>query len=485
MIGRIHKRGRKVGGLMRYLFGPGKREEHIEPRIVSGWLDPSELQPVVNADGVRDFRPLIGELEKPVIGADVDFAKRVWHCSLRNAGEDWILTDTEWDGIAREVMSAVGLSGDGEKPGVRWVAVRHNDDHIHIVATLVREDGRIEKAWNDQYKLRAVCQELERKYGLVSTAPADRTAPRRPALAEISKAERAGRKETWRDQLRREVRIAVAASKTPEEFIQRLRGAGVMVKVRHSSIDPAEMTGYAVALPGHKSRGGELVYYSGGNLAADLSLPKLRQRWDTPNSATLGAEAGSASRGGREERTRLLHQAQMMVDRATEEITCGGSTGWKTTGSLASASSDIVATVVKAHSGAGDSRLWSAAEGLDRAVREPHGRPVSEVSAARRLRAVSQQLAQAGRLSGHSDREAARRLMHSLARLSDSVAELRRAQQRLHQADDALRASVVLREHAATGPQSDASAPSPAAGRSVTAPRTPVPQQRQQYPRSR
>ena len=99
----------------------------------------------------------------------------------------------------------------------------------------------------------------------------------------------------------------------------------------------------------------------------------------------------------------------------------------------------------------GNGLLWAAAEALDRSARQPYARPVPDTSAARRLRAVSQQLAQAGRLSGHGDRQAAWRLMNSLARLSDSVAELRRAQQRLHQAEDTLRASVVLREHAAAG----------------------------------
>src|ERR1700726_4018989 len=121
MIGRIHKRGSKVGGLMRYLFGLGKREEHIEPRIVSGWVGPSELEPAVTAKGERDFRRLIAELEQPVVTAGGESAKRVWHCSLRNAATDRTLTDTEWDGIARAVMSAVGLAGDGEAPGVRWV----------------------------------------------------------------------------------------------------------------------------------------------------------------------------------------------------------------------------------------------------------------------------------------------------------------------------------------------------------------------------
>jgi hypothetical protein len=26
-----------VGGLLRYLFGPGKREEHVRPRVMAAW----------------------------------------------------------------------------------------------------------------------------------------------------------------------------------------------------------------------------------------------------------------------------------------------------------------------------------------------------------------------------------------------------------------------------------------------------------------
>jgi hypothetical protein len=63
---------------------------------------------------------------------------------------------------------------------VRWVAVRHADDHIHIAATLVRQDGRTEWARNDYRHVRAAAMDLERRFGLQSTAPADGTAARRP-----------------------------------------------------------------------------------------------------------------------------------------------------------------------------------------------------------------------------------------------------------------------------------------------------------------
>jgi hypothetical protein len=39
------------------------------------------------------------------------------------------------------------------------------------------------------------------------------------------------------------------------------------------------VTGYAVGLPHHRGRDG-VIWYGGGKLAADLTLPKLRGRWD-------------------------------------------------------------------------------------------------------------------------------------------------------------------------------------------------------------
>jgi hypothetical protein len=39
------------------------------------------------------------------------------------------------------------------------------------------------------------------------------------------------------------------------------------------------VTGYAVGLPHHTTKDGGIVWYGGGKLAADLTLPKLRHRW--------------------------------------------------------------------------------------------------------------------------------------------------------------------------------------------------------------
>jgi hypothetical protein len=133
--------------------------------------------------------------------------------------------------------------------------------------------------WNDFYRVRDACRDAERRFGLRSTAPADRTAARRATRAETEQAIRRGWAEAPRATLRREVSTAAAGSGTEQEFFARLGQAGVLVRKRYSTTHPSEVTGYAVGLPHHTASDGGVVWYGGGKLAADLTLPKLRTRW--------------------------------------------------------------------------------------------------------------------------------------------------------------------------------------------------------------
>jgi hypothetical protein len=138
---------------------------------------------------------------------------------MRAALEDQMLSDDEWADIAHEVMHCTGLSPYGqEDEAVRWIAVRHGDDHIHIVAMLARQDGGKPSLSWERYKVRAACLAAEQRYGLRSTAPADRTAARRPTRAENEKAARRGLDETPRITLRRQVITAAASSNSEQEF---------------------------------------------------------------------------------------------------------------------------------------------------------------------------------------------------------------------------------------------------------------------------
>jgi hypothetical protein len=279
VIGKV-LRGRNVRRLLYYLYGPGLANEHADPHLVAGFGDPAELEPERRSDGTWDFRRLTGLLEQPLVAvAGPGYDQPVWHCAIRAAPEDPVLSDAEWAQVAGRVMHRTGLAPADDELGVRWVAVRHAADHIHLVATLARQDGTRPKIWNDYYRVREACQEAERRFRLRRTAPADRTAARRATRAETEQAARHGWAEPARVMLRRAVCTAAAAAGSEQEFFAQLRAAGVLIHERRSTVNPGEVTGYAVGLPGHTARDGGVVWYGGGKLAADLTLPKLRARW--------------------------------------------------------------------------------------------------------------------------------------------------------------------------------------------------------------
>ncbi|MBT8227492.1 MAG: relaxase, partial [Dactylosporangium sp.] len=282
MIPNIAPRGTRVGGLLRYLYGAGKREEHVNPHLVTAWDGArplSVLEPAIGVGGKRDVRNLATLLQQPVRAGRNPPANPVWHCSLRLHPTDRVLTDQQWAHIAQEIMAATGLAPYGDGRAVRWVAVRHGADHIHLVATLVRQDRRTVWGRNDRWRVQAACRDLEERYGLYRVGPTDRTAHKRPHHIEVHKARRIGQREPARNRLRREVRYAAAVSASAQEFFALLAAAGVQVRLRHSTVNPEQITGYAVAVDGHTTAAGRPVWYGGGRLAPDLTLPQLRTRW--------------------------------------------------------------------------------------------------------------------------------------------------------------------------------------------------------------
>src|SRR5947207_5977032 len=216
VIGKV-LRGTDARRLLYYLYGPGQANEHTDPHLVAGFYDPAELEPERRPSGSPDLRRLAGLLAQPlaVLGSHTG-DKPVWHCSVRAAPEDRTLSDGEWAQVAAQIMHCTGVASQGDELGVRWVAIRHAGDHIHIVATLARQDGGKPRIWNDFYRVREACQDAERRFGLRPTAPADRTAARRGTRAETEHAARRGWNEAPRAALRREVCIAAAGAGTEQ-----------------------------------------------------------------------------------------------------------------------------------------------------------------------------------------------------------------------------------------------------------------------------
>jgi hypothetical protein len=361
----------------------------------------------------------------------------VWHCSMRAAPDDTMLSDDEWAQIACDVMNRTGLSPSGqEDDAVRWVAIRHGDDHVHIVAMLARQDGRRPRVRNDRYRVREACLAAEERYGLRRTAPADRTAARRASRAESEKASRRGLSEAPRVTLRRLVGRAAAAAADEQEFFARLRRSGVLVRTRSSARHPGQITGYAVALPGDTGKGGEPVWYGGGKLAADLTLPKLRHRWG--GSGRSADDPFTAA-----ERGAVWEHAARAADRAAAQVRMLAGTDPASAADAAWATAD---TLHAAAAALGSRVLRDAADAYDRAARAPFGRIPVPTPAGDALRRAARLLSAYGYLtSDPSFRPIV--LITRLAALVEAVAVLRQTQDRAAQTAGALGAHEWL--HAA------------------------------------
>ncbi|MCX4659152.1 relaxase/mobilization nuclease domain-containing protein [Streptomyces uncialis] len=298
MIPRIHKRGKHTIGLLHYLYGPGTHEEHTDPHLVASW-DGNAPDPGRADDFAATIKDLQRLLDQPLHNIDERDRprKHVWHLSVRNAPTDRILTDDEWGEIARRMVAATGIDDpDKNGAGCRWAAVRHADDHIHIIATLAQEDGYKPDLDHDAARSQAEARLLEAEYGLRRLTAGDGTAAQRPTSAERHKAAREQRERTPREELRETVRRAVAGADGEAEFFDRLAAAGLLVRRR---IAPSgDLLGYTVALPDDRNKDNEPVFYSGSKLAPDLSLPRIRERWATTGTGEPGQEPDPQAASG-------------------------------------------------------------------------------------------------------------------------------------------------------------------------------------------
>ena len=188
--------------------------------------------------------------------------------------------------IAAEIMDRTGLSRHREEgKGVRWVAVRN---------TTARTTSTSPRRWPARTAAgpgwTTTSTGLARPCGISrrNTAcrwwpgPTGRPRTGRPG-PEREKADRAGRAEPARVTLQRQVAATAAGARSEPEFFAAPGRRGLLVRLRHSTHNPGEVTGYAVGLPGDTAATGGQIWYGGGKLAADLSLPvSTRSSWPHP-----------------------------------------------------------------------------------------------------------------------------------------------------------------------------------------------------------
>jgi hypothetical protein len=243
--------------------------------------------------------------------------------------------------------------------------------------------------------------------------------------------------------LRRAVHAAAAGAGSEEEFFTRLEAAGVLVRKRFSQRDPGQVTGYAVAKQGHVNGQGAPVWFGGGKLAADLTLPKLRRWWLSAGRAST-AHARPGAWLGAEERCHIWDGASNTAAWAAHTIRSYAFTDPAAAADAAWAASDalhVAADIL------GSRTLWQAADSYARAARCGFGRIPRPTPTGNRLRATARLLALAATV-GDEDQAEVLMLVARLAELAVAVAELRDAQRHGAQASAARAAAERL--HAAT-----------------------------------
>ena len=146
MIAKI-TRGQNPGDIGAYLHGPGHSNEHkftLGSKTYPGGI---VMASNIGMEGHTDPKVWAGELRKAA-KTRAEIKNPIWQTSLRLAEQDRTLDNSAWADIAQTFAEGMGFA---EHP---WVAVRHGDDHIHIVTSRVNDGvrGRIAR----KFTLRAL-----------------------------------------------------------------------------------------------------------------------------------------------------------------------------------------------------------------------------------------------------------------------------------------------------------------------------------------
>lgn len=312
MIANVTK-GRSVYGLINYLVGPGRWNEHTQPMVVAGSRELAsmyDIDPTVGwssldvwslATQLDQHRREQSELDLADDRSDKKAARgtqrprHVYHVSLSLRADEGKLGDDRWATIVTDYVRGMGFSG------CEWVAVHHGqstagNDHVHLVVNLVRADGKWASTREDFRRSMRVSRELERKHGLrpLRDSDQDRGLPgfkpaeqhQRVRTATADGAERVTyiRTEPQRVTLERLVRMAASSAASEHEFVRNLWRLGAVTSVRYADGGRSQITGYAVALK-DVLEGTRQIWQSGSKLAPDLSLPELRKRWSADDAS--------------------------------------------------------------------------------------------------------------------------------------------------------------------------------------------------------
>lgn len=337
-------RGGRMAGLMVYLAGGGRANEHTNQHVIAGHdvVTQASGYEALTTDAALDLanvmeqpsRVFDTEVLAPSKVYDPDSGEHigtemvdahVWHASLAIKADEGKLSDAMWADIARDFVNEMGFVDEDGAKSNRWVAVRHGgskggNDHIHIVVNLVSEDGSKANVWQDYHRSQKVVNGLEKKYnlevlesrekgaGLAGDKPAEQ---RRAATAESDV--------TMRDELRRRLRGAVAGSTDERSFIDAAKQNRVLVRPRFAQNDTSKVVGYSAALALDNTAGEpkQPVWYAPSKLDRTLGLTRLRASWGVDEVTPAALQGWTATqvelREGRAEVAKSIRRETILT----------------------------------------------------------------------------------------------------------------------------------------------------------------------------
>lgn len=325
-IVKVSGRGTDMGGLMRYLYGPGESDEHTNQHMIagspevrfafSGRLSRSEATKLgrvlesswreqmaeanmlagIGAGGVSRASLRRTDHEATPEGVPDSTKEHVYHLIVSlPPGKNW--TDEQFATVAGEYVKRLGFN-DGEEDdlGCRWWAVRHGqsrngNEHVHIAVNLIREDGRRARVPDHDFRrVQEIRVELERELEFVAPLH-DAVRGRAQSLPAYTMGEQkrtqiAGALAPDRVLLQQHLRAAFVGSETEAEWIERAVDApGVELSVTRWKEGGRETA------TGYSARIGEGRWFKASELSPDLTLGRMRSAWDANETVESRARA--------------------------------------------------------------------------------------------------------------------------------------------------------------------------------------------------
>jgi Relaxase/Mobilisation nuclease domain len=233
-------RGGSMGGLVGYVGGKGRRNEHVNSRVITGSAS-VQLRTgyrVVSIESPGARRELTALLDAPHLEsgreAPVPVKDRagkrigtrdghVWHCSLSLPANEPI-TDASATDIAQRFIEQMKLDE------CEWAAIRHDGKpskpHLHLVVNVVKPDGRLASTNRDYSRAQSACARITSDLGLTELQGQQRHLPKGEQTQGIAARPLTGRYKRLHNKIAKAASTAVGVEQLPAQ----LKWQGVLWK---------------------------------------------------------------------------------------------------------------------------------------------------------------------------------------------------------------------------------------------------------------